>query len=195
MKRKELERITKKIAPSFKAWLEFKEIPIIGKGGAKILESIDETRSIAKAAQNLKMSYKYVWNYVKEIERKTGIKIVRTYKGGKLGGGAELTETGKSLLKKYEFFERYFLVAMSDREYMGLSSLKLSARNRLKGKIEELKIEGEIAKVKIRVNVPVIVTAVITKEAAEDLELKEEDSVEAIVKATEVMIAKSLKGS
>jgi molybdopterin-binding protein len=38
--------------------------------------------------------------------------------------------------------------------------------------------------------VPAVVTAVITKEAVEDLDLKVGDDVEAIVKATEVMIAK-----
>ena len=46
------------------------------------------------------------------------------------------------------------------------------------------------AKVKVEVKMPVTVTAVITKEAVEDLDIKVGDEVTAIVKSTEIMIAK-----
>jgi molybdate transport system regulatory protein len=71
-----------------------------------------------------------------------------------------------------------------------VESLKISARNRLKGKVVAVEKDGITAKVKIEVTVPAVVTAVITKEALEDLNIKVGDTVEAIVKATEVMIAK-----
>lgn len=44
--------------------------------------------------------------------------------------------------------------------------------------------------VKIEIQMPVTVTAVISKEAVEELELKPGDKVEAVTKATEVMVAK-----
>jgi molybdate transport system regulatory protein len=47
-----------------------------------------------------------------------------------------------------------------------------------------------MAKVKVEITVPATVTAMISKEAAEDLGIKVGNQVEAIVKATEVMIAK-----
>jgi len=68
--------------------------------------------------------------------------------------------------------------------------LKISARNQLKGKVTHLEKNGLMAKVKVEITVPTTVTALISKEAAEDLGLKIGDQVEAIVKATEVMIAK-----
>ena len=68
--------------------------------------------------------------------------------------------------------------------------MKISARNRLKGKVVSVEKDGLMAKVKIEVSLPVTVTAVITKDAAEDLGLKVGDQVEAVVKSTEVMIAK-----
>ena len=68
--------------------------------------------------------------------------------------------------------------------------MKLSARNRLKGKVVAVEKGVITAKVKIQVMVPAVVTSVITKEAVEDLDLKVGDEVEAIVKSTEVMIAK-----
>ena len=46
------------------------------------------------------------------------------------------------------------------------------------------------AKVKVEVKMPVTITAVITKDAVEDLDVKVGDEVTAIVKSTEVMIAK-----
>jgi molybdate transport system regulatory protein len=68
--------------------------------------------------------------------------------------------------------------------------LKISARNRLKGKVTHVENDGLMAKVKVEITVPATVTAMISKEAAEDLGIKVGDQIEAIVKATEVMIAK-----
>lgn len=42
----------------------------------------------------------------------------------------------------------------------------------------------------MKVQKPAVVTAIITKDAVEDLKLKPGDKVEAIIKATSVMIAK-----
>jgi molybdopterin-binding protein len=68
--------------------------------------------------------------------------------------------------------------------------LKLSARNQFKGKVVKVEKGVITAKVTVEVTVPVTVTAVITKDSVEDLDIKEGDEVMAIVKSTEVMIAK-----
>jgi molybdopterin-binding protein len=68
--------------------------------------------------------------------------------------------------------------------------MKLSARNQFKGKIVSVEKGVITAKVKIEVEMPVTVTAVITKDSTEELDLKVGDEVVAIVKSTEVMIAK-----
>ena len=68
--------------------------------------------------------------------------------------------------------------------------MPLSARNRMKGIVKEIE-RGEVATtVKIEVTERSIITSMITKDAAEELDLKVGDSVEAVVKATEVMVAK-----
>lgn len=98
----------KKHTFSAKVWIEHNGVPVIGKGGAEILEGISKTRSISKAAVELGMSYRYVWNYIQKIEKAIGEPIVETYKGGKSGGGgANLTELGKSLLAEYRQLESY----------------------------------------------------------------------------------------
>ena len=44
----------KKHTLSCKAWIEYKGKPLIGKGGAEILEAIDKENSISKAAETLR---------------------------------------------------------------------------------------------------------------------------------------------
>jgi molybdate transport system regulatory protein len=79
---------------------------------------------------------------------------------------------------------------MLDEEYWEAVGLKISARNRLKGRVISLEKDAVTAKVKVEIRTPAIVTALISKEAAEELNIKVGDEVEAVIKATEVMIAK-----
>ena len=67
--------------------------------------------------------------------------------------------------------------------------MTLSARNRLKGKIEELQLGGVMAHVVIRVGENLI-ESVITKRSADEMKLKVGDTVSAIIKSTEVMLEK-----
>ncbi|MGE5518062.1 MAG: TOBE domain-containing protein [Bacteroidota bacterium] len=67
--------------------------------------------------------------------------------------------------------------------------MKLSARNALKGKVVDI-VKGQVvAKVKIDVGGQ-SVTSLVSIEAIDDLELKIGDQVSAIIKSTEVMLAK-----
>ena len=67
--------------------------------------------------------------------------------------------------------------------------MTLSARNHLKGIVDEVQLGDVLAHITMRVGDGVI-ESVITRRSAEELELKKGDSVTAVVKATEVMIAK-----
>jgi molybdate transport system regulatory protein len=176
---------------SGKIWIEHEGKPLIGKGGAEILAGIAKEKSISKAAETIGMSYRYVWNYLKKIEKTIGEPIVDTYKGGKAGGGgARLTELGRSLLHEYKQMERYLSEVLADQEYWEVLGLKISARNQLEGKVLSIEKDGITAKVKVEIKAPAVITAVITKEAVEDLGVKVGDEVQAVVKSTEVMIAK-----
>jgi molybdate transport system regulatory protein len=181
----------KKHKLSCKVWIEYKDKPLIGKGGAQILEAIDRENSISKAAETLGMSYRYVWNYIQDIQKTMEEPIVETFKGGKSGGGgAKLTDLGRSLLGEYKQVESYLSKVLSGSAGLEVKGMKLSARNRFKGKVVAVEKGVITAKVKVEVKTPITVTAVITKEAVEDLDIKVGDEVEAIVKSTEVLIAK-----
>jgi molybdate transport system regulatory protein len=177
--------------PSCKVWIECNGEPVLGKGGAEILEGIDSEKSLTQAAVKVGMSYRYLWNYVQKIEKALGEPIVETYKGGKSGGGgAKLTNLGRNLLEEYKNLEVYLNEALAQEKSVEVRRLKLSARNSVKGKIVALEKGVITAKVKVEITVPAMITSVITKEAVEDLDLKVGDEVSVVVKSTEVMIGK-----
>jgi molybdate transport system regulatory protein len=69
-------------------------------------------------------------------------------------------------------------------------NMRTSARNQLPGVVTAVKLGNVMARVDVNVAGHHVVSA-ITREAAEELALKEGDDVLVIVKATEVMIGKA----
>jgi molybdopterin-binding protein len=67
--------------------------------------------------------------------------------------------------------------------------IALSGRNRLRGFVEEVRVDGLLAQVRLRIG-DQILTAVITGDAVQELKLKRGDEALAIIKSTEVMVAR-----
>ena len=67
--------------------------------------------------------------------------------------------------------------------------VSLSGRNRLRGVVEEVRREGLLAQVRLRVGDQAL-TAIITRDAVDELRLKRGDEATAIIKATEVMVGR-----
>lgn len=67
--------------------------------------------------------------------------------------------------------------------------MEISARNQLKGRVTSVKLGAVMAEVTVSVGGNEIVAA-ITRSSVERMGIKEGDEVTAVVKATEVMIAK-----
>ena len=67
--------------------------------------------------------------------------------------------------------------------------MRISARNRLEGKVVEVTKGATTAHVRIEV-AGTVVTAAITNEAADELELKVGDAAYAVIKASDVMVGK-----
>jgi molybdopterin-binding protein len=65
----------------------------------------------------------------------------------------------------------------------------LSGRNQLRGVVEEVRVEGLLAQVRLRIGDQCL-TAVITRDAVDELKLKRGHPALAIIKSTEVMIAR-----
>ena len=65
----------------------------------------------------------------------------------------------------------------------------VSGRNRLRGVVDEVRRDGLIAQVRLRIGDQRL-TAVITRDALDELRLQRGDEATALIKATEVMIAR-----
>ncbi len=180
------------LKPAYKLWLENKEGHVFGKGILELLQKIQQVGTLSEGAKALGMSYRHAWGLVKEIEKRIGKPLLKTYKGGKLGGGgAELTQTGLELIKSFLRFKSVFdQLGMDELSWEGLF-LKISARNRIEGKVVSVE-KGEVAAtVKLKINVPCTITSFITREAVDDLKIKKGDKATAVIKATEVMVSKN----
>jgi molybdopterin-binding protein len=102
------------------------------------------------------------------------------------GGHHRVAESEiERLLARQQPESKRRVMAAADESLHGLS-----ARNRLSGFVDEVRIDGLLAQVRLRVGDQSL-TAVITADAVRALKLRRGDDAMAIIKSTEVMIAKS----
>jgi molybdopterin-binding protein len=64
----------------------------------------------------------------------------------------------------------------------------MSARNRLRGTVSEVRVEGLLAQIELTVTEPARIVAVVTRDAVEELGLKPGMAATAVVKSTSVMV-------
>ncbi len=73
----------------------------MGPGKADLLEAIDSCGSISSAARKMRMSYRRAWELVDVMNKCFNQPVVISSPGGHHGGGAQLTEFGRFILKSY----------------------------------------------------------------------------------------------
>ncbi|HYM64580.1 MAG TPA: TOBE domain-containing protein, partial [Gaiellaceae bacterium] len=83
---------------------------------------------------------------------------------------------------------RRLVPASEVRRLQGRSTEELSARNRFRGVVRTVEVEGFLARVELDVTAPARVVAIITREAAEELDLKPGRGATAVIKSTSVMV-------
>ena len=77
----------------------------LGPGKVNLLEEIDRSGSISKAARELGLSYRRAWTLVDTMNKSFNSPLVEGSVGGKKGGGAQLTPLGKRMAKVYRSME------------------------------------------------------------------------------------------
>jgi molybdate transport system regulatory protein len=73
-----------------------------GPGKAQLLESLLETASLNRTASAMKMSYVKALALVRAMNTHFAEPLVTLTRGGPKGGGAQVTETGRLALAKYQ---------------------------------------------------------------------------------------------
>jgi molybdopterin-binding protein len=96
---------------------------------------------------------------------------------------------GRRLGRRWLFDQRDLDLALGRSPDLDRGGLDLSARNQLRGRVLGLTVEGLMAEVRIGIADQELI-AVITRSSAERLGVKVGDPIVAVIKSTEVMIAK-----
>jgi molybdate transport system regulatory protein len=166
---------------------------VLDETDALLLRRISEKGSLTVAAKLVGISYRNAWGRIKKLESNYGFRILDTKVGGVKGGSARLTPRGMALFKEFRHMRKYLFNAMDESESAGNVRYKLSARNIFPVKVVSIARGDITSSIKMASGSPVDFTSIISNEAVDDLDLKEGDNVQAIVKSTEVMIAKPTK--
>ena len=166
-----------------------KEI-VLDETDALLLRRVSETGSLSEAARKVGISYRNAWGRIKKLESNYGVRILDTKVGGTTGGGARLTPQGLALFKEFRHMRKYLFNVVEDSESAGNVRYKLSARNIIPAKVVSV-VRGDItSSIKMVSDSQFDFTSIISNEAVDDLGLNEGDQVQAIIKSTEVMVAK-----
>lgn len=85
-----------------KIWIEVNDEVLLGEGRVSLLMEIEKTGSLSKAAKSIGMSYKKAWKLVDTMNKRADKIVIQSSVGGKGGGGAILTNYGKSIVTVFE---------------------------------------------------------------------------------------------
>lgn len=65
---------------------------------------------------------------------------------------------------------------------------QISARNRFSGIVSDVKVDGLIAQVEMVISEPAVLTAIVTADAVEELDIRRGNHIIAVIKSTSVMV-------
>ncbi|WP_200764025.1 TOBE domain-containing protein [Nitrosophilus alvini] len=181
-------------------WLGRSEHSFLGKGRIELLEQIERTGSISKAAKAMGMSYKAAWDAVDAMNNLSEKPLVERVTGGKGGGGTVLTPYGKEVVETYKVLQeehRRFLHNLSLRinekdghlRLLKNMAMRVSARNQLSGKVIKIHKGAVNSEVVLQLQGNDTVTATITNDSLRDLDISIDSQVTALFKANAVMLS------
>nr|WP_320051130.1 TOBE domain-containing protein [uncultured Desulfuromonas sp.] len=200
-----MEEILESVGLAGQLWFHKADKPFVGRDKICLLEKIDELGSINKAAKALGISYRTAWDAVNLINNLSDFPLVEKASGGKGGGGTHLTDLGKEIIRKYQLLQQEhqsFLVSLEEKlgdlsgleNFLDRVTVKVSARNVLYGTLANVSYGTVHAKATLTLKGGSLLHAIVTRSAAESLELHEGLSVYALIQAGSVVVADDLDG-
>lgn len=160
-----------------------------------LLQQIQHTGSISQGAKLAGISYKSAWDAINEMNQLADRTVVERATGGKGGGGATVTPYGQRLIQLFALLEQVqqqaFDVLQDDRlpldsllAAISRFSLQTSARNQLFGHVVQRDHQPVQQHIAVMLSDGVtIVTAAITEQSAERLQLQPGKEVLVLIKA------------
>ena len=89
----------------YKVWLDC-DGKAFGEGPDRLLQRVETTGSLHKAAAEMKMSYRKAWLMLRAMEQRLGFTLLERKVGGVSGGGSQLTPAAREIMKRYEAFRK-----------------------------------------------------------------------------------------
>ena len=87
---------------NIKIWLsDEKEHGFLGEGRFRLLREVRQTGSLARAAQQLSISYRKAWGDIRAAEKGLGFELLTRHRGGRAGGSSSLNDRALRLLAAY----------------------------------------------------------------------------------------------
>jgi molybdate transport system regulatory protein len=101
-----------------KLWVEADTDRFFGTGRIELLQLIDETGSINKAAQKMNMSYKRAWEIVNAFNTHAKKPLVVKQAGGEKGGGSVITDEARLLIGYHQQLTQRFQAFLDNETQM-----------------------------------------------------------------------------
>ena len=182
----------------------------LGEKRICLLEAIDKFGSISQAAKAVPMSYKSAWDAIDEMNNVSHDPLVLRSTGGRHGGGTALTPFGRRLIAFYRALEQESQLALerlsqnleksgvpdaaSYRMALKRMSMKTSARNHFAGPVLQMRDSPIEVEVTIGLGHGLELSAIVSRESAETLELQLGREVSAFVKSSSIILIVDSKG-
>ena len=90
--------------PQAKLWIEVDGKIGLSQWRVDLLEAVEATGSLAKAAEQLGVPYRTASYKLREIEGHLGVRLVSGQSGGAEGGGSRLTPAGHEYVRRWRAF-------------------------------------------------------------------------------------------
>ena len=184
------------------------ELKLAGRLDARffaLLDALQATGSINKAARTAGLSYKGAWLLLETACNLANEPLLETTTGGAGGGGTRLTPAALGLLRAWDDLQaehRAFLKTQEQRlarhpALQGLlrrMSMKTTARNQFAGTVKAVEVGSVSAQVTIALKNGEEITATMTAAAAQRLKLKKGKEAIALIKASAVVLVTDFAG-
>lgn len=92
------------LTPRAKLWLEVEGRIGLSEWRVALLEAVEETGSLARAAERLAIPYRTAAYKLREIEDHLGVRLLTGQSGGAAGGGSRLTPAARDLIQRWRHF-------------------------------------------------------------------------------------------
>lgn len=175
-------------------------LPRVGLSRVALIEAIAELGSISGAAKRLGLSYKGAWDAVQALNNLFDTPLIEAAPGGKTGGAAQVTARGRAVATAFRRLQEEVDAAVAKLE-AGLAGsgaadlfwslgMRTSARNALRGTIRHITPGAVNGEVSLALGNDVEITAILTRQSIEDLQLAVGKPAIALIKASFILLAK-----